>query len=105
MNEHADPLWTAPEGEGQPIAVAPLPAQVGRYRVERLLGEGGFGRVFLARDEELRRRVAVKVPHPHLVATPQDAGAYLAEAVTAAHLDHPGIVPVFDVGRAPDCPF
>jgi len=109
MNEHPDPLRTAPDGEGQPVAAPPppaasLPAHVGRYRVERLLGEGGFGRVFLARDEQLQRRVAVKVPHPHLVASPQDADAYLAEARTAAHLDHPHIVPVFDVGGTPDFP-
>jgi formylglycine-generating enzyme required for sulfatase activity len=81
-----------------------LPAHVGRYRVERLLGEGGFGRVYLARDEQLQRLVAVKVPHRHLVANPQDADAYLAEARTAAGLDHPHIVPVFDVGGTPDFP-
>src|SRR5262249_49803238 len=107
MNEHPDPGETAPEAEGQPVAAAPapaaaLPAQVGRYRVERLLGEGGFGRVYLARDEQLQRRVAVKVAHRHLIASPQDADAYLAEARTAAGLDHPHIVPVFDVGGTPE---
>ncbi|HKI32519.1 MAG TPA: SUMF1/EgtB/PvdO family nonheme iron enzyme [Gemmataceae bacterium] len=109
MSEHPDPLRTAPEGEGQPVAAAPapaalLPAHVGRYRIERLLGEGGFGRVYLARDEQLQRRVAVKVPHPHLIARPQDADAYLAEARTAAGLDHPHIVPVFDVGATLEFP-
>jgi serine/threonine protein kinase/formylglycine-generating enzyme required for sulfatase activity len=109
MNERADALTTIPpEGEGQPVAPAAagavLPAQVGRYRVERLLGEGGFGRVYLARDEQLQRLVAVKVPHPRLIASPQDADAYLAEARTAAGLDHPHIVPVFDVGGTPDFP-
>jgi serine/threonine protein kinase len=109
MNEHPDPGRTAPEAEGHPVALAPapaasLPAHVGRYCVERLLGEGGFGRVYLARDEQLRRLVAVKVPHPHLVASPQDADAYLAEARTAAGLDHPHIVPVFDVGGTANFP-
>jgi serine/threonine protein kinase len=109
MNDHPDPLGTAPEAEGNPVAPAPAPAgslpeYVGRYRVERLLGEGGFGRVYLARDEQLQRRVAVKVPHPHLLASPRDADAYLAEARTAAGLDHPHIVPVFDVGGTSEFP-
>jgi serine/threonine protein kinase/formylglycine-generating enzyme required for sulfatase activity len=109
MNERPDTLRTTPEGEGRPVAdtstsAAALPAHVGRYRVERLLGEGGFGRVYLARDEQLQRLVAVKVPHPHLIASPEDADTYLAEARTAAGLDHPHIVPVFDVGGTPELP-
>jgi hypothetical protein len=81
------------------------PERIGRYRVERLLGEGGFGRVYLAHDEQLRRRVAVKVPHRPLATTPPVLDAHLAEARTAATLDHPHIVPVFDIGRTPEYPF
>jgi formylglycine-generating enzyme required for sulfatase activity len=105
MNDHPDPRRTVPEAEGRPVApAAALPAHVGRYRVERLLGEGGFGRVYLARDEQIQRLVAVKVPHPHLIASPQDADAHLAEARAAAGLDHPHIVPVFDVGGTREFP-
>jgi eukaryotic-like serine/threonine-protein kinase len=77
---------------------ASLPTCIGRYQVKRILGKGGFGVVYLAHDEKLQRLVAVKVPHAHLVAKEGSAEAYLAEARTVANLDHPNIVPVFDVG-------
>src|SRR5713101_5003778 len=78
------------------------PKLIGRYRVERLLGEGGFGRVYLAHDDQLNRPVAIKVPHRHRIAQPDDAAAYLAEARILARLDHPNIVPVYDVGSSGD---
>ena len=110
MSKQGDTVHTAPEQEGQPIAVAEPPAvahpsHIGRYRVEKLLGEGGFGRVYLAHDEQLQRFVAVKVPYRQLVSRPEDADAYLTEARTVANLDHPNIVPVYDVGSTADCPF
>ena len=55
-------------------------------------------------DEQLNRPVAVKVPHAKLISKSEDAEAYLAEARTVANLDHPGIVPVHDVGSTEDCP-
>jgi serine/threonine protein kinase/formylglycine-generating enzyme required for sulfatase activity len=86
------------------IELAVLPEHVGRYRVERVLGRGGFGIVYLAYDDQLDRPVAVKVPHRRLVPRPEDAAAYLAEARTVAKLDHPHIVPVHDVGSTGDFP-
>ena len=71
---------------------------IGRYRIEKVLGKGGFGIVYLAHDDQLQRHVAIKVPHGTLVDRPEDAEAYLAEARTVANLDHPNIVPVHDVG-------
>jgi serine/threonine protein kinase/formylglycine-generating enzyme required for sulfatase activity len=82
---------------GQPPA--PDPAYLGRYRVEKLLGQGSFGRVYLAYDEPLRRLVAVKVPRPDRATLPGYADAYLAEARVLAQLKHPHIVPVYDVGQ------
>jgi len=82
----------------------PAPRQVGRYQIKRFLGRGGFGTVYLAYDQQLDRYVAVKVPHPELIAHPEDAELYLTEARTVANLDHPNIVPVHDVGSTSDFP-
>ena len=79
-----------------------IPSHVGRYCVRSLLGEGGFGCVYLVFDEQLERQVAVKVPHRRLVPGPEAAASYLAEARAAAQLDHPNIVPVYDVGSSDD---
>ncbi len=75
---------------------------IGRYRVIRLLGQGGFGRVYLAQDAELQRPVAIKVPRAERVFRPEDIETYLAEARILARLDHPNIVPVYDVGHTDD---
>lgn len=80
------------------------PQNIGRYQVEKVLGKGGFGLVYLALDEQLQRLVAIKVPHAHLVSKCTDAEVYLSEARTVANLDHPNIVPVFDVGGTEQFP-
>ena len=81
------------------------PQQIGRYRIEKVLGEGGFGLVYLAHDDQLQRLVAIKVPHRTIdCPSAEDAEAYLTEARTVANLDHPNIVPVFDVGSTEQFP-
>jgi serine/threonine protein kinase/formylglycine-generating enzyme required for sulfatase activity len=88
--------------EGPPATSTDLPAWLGRYRVTAELGRGSFGVVYQGYDDELRRDVAIKVPHRQRVARPEDVEAYLAEARMLAALDHPHIVPVHDVGRTED---
>ncbi len=78
------------------------PSKIGRYRIIRRLGQGGFGRVYLAHDDDLDRPVAIKVPNPERITHPEDVEAFLIEARILAKLDHPHIVPVFDVGRTED---
>jgi serine/threonine protein kinase/formylglycine-generating enzyme required for sulfatase activity len=99
LNYRASPTGPPLEGAGDA-----LPERIGRYRVGKVLGEGGFGRVYLAHDEQLSRPVAIKVPHARLVAQPGEAAAYLTEARTVANLDHPNIVPVYDVGSTEQFP-
>ncbi len=93
-----------PTADLPPSKPISLPEHIGRYRVVRLIGKGGFGLVYLAQDEQLQRQVAIKVPHPHLVADDDEAEAYLAEARTVASLDHPHIVTVYDVGATDEFP-
>src|SRR5436190_1637858 len=78
------------------------PSKIGRYRIIHRLGQGGFGRVYLAHDDDLDRPVAIKVPNPERITHPEDVEAFLSEARILAKLDHPHIVPVFDVGRTED---
>src|SRR5262245_36926789 len=99
---HERPRRPRQDRAGAGRAAVRLPSHVGRYRVERLLGEGGFGRVYLGHDDTLRRPVAIKVPHRERAAQPGYAETYLAEARILAGLDHPHIVPVHDVGQTGD---
>jgi serine/threonine protein kinase len=72
-----------------------------RYEALERIGRGGMGAVYLARDRELDRHVALKVldaPRP----TPEDEARLLREARILARLEHPGIVPVHDLGSLPD---
>ena len=85
-------------------APAATPECIGRYEVQRMLGGGGFGTVYLAHDSQLQRSVAIKVPHARLISQQEYAEAYLAEARMVAKLDHPHIVPVHDIGGTANFP-
>ncbi len=74
-------------------------SRVGGYRIERLLGRGGMGSVFLAVDEALERRVALKLLDPALARDERFTRRFLLESKLAARLDHPAIVPVFAAGE------
>ncbi len=78
---------------------ASRPMKFGRYSVLQELGQGGFGTVYLGRDEELQREVAIKIPRHDLFKSPEQARRFLEEARTAANLKHMGIVPIHDVGH------
>ena len=69
----------------------------GEYRIERLLGKGGMGAVFLAHDLTLEREVAIKVLPPDVAQDDQVVRRFAQEAKTAAKLDHPNIIPIYRV--------
>ena len=69
-------------------------ALAGQYDIEREIGRGGMGIVYLARDLKLDRPVAIKTLPAHLAGSPDVRERFLREARTAAHLSHPSIVPI-----------
>ena len=77
----------------------------GRYRLEQKIGEGGMGTVYVAHDRELDRRVAVKILSASYVGDKEVVDRFEREARLTAQLDHPNIVPVYDVGRHDGRPF
>jgi eukaryotic-like serine/threonine-protein kinase len=72
----------------------------GRYRIVRKLGGGGMADVYLAEDQELGRRVAVKILHSRYANDDQFVERFRREATHAAGLSHPNIVSIFDRGEA-----
>ena len=79
--------------------------QVGHYRIERLLGSGGMGEVYVADDLKLGRRVALKVLSSDLVGDPHRRERFEREARAAAALNHPNIVTIHSVEEADGIPF
>jgi len=93
----------SPQPPPVPRELAAGAVLAGRYRIERELGKGGMGRVLIARDEKLGRRVAVKV-----VTAAHDPGRvqrFEQEARTAGSLEHPNVLAVYDLGEQDGVPF
>lgn len=81
-----------------------LPAghSFGNYRIVQLIGEGGFGEVYLAENPLLERRAAVKVLHTGLESDPMLVKRFLNEARAVSAIRHPNIIEVFDAGLTPE---
>lgn len=74
--------------------------QLGRYKINRILGRGGMAAVFEAEDTILRRLVALKVLYAQYVADANLVERFRREAILAARLEHAHIVPIYDVGES-----
>ncbi len=96
----ASGLWQH-EGQASPA----IPERLGEYRILRRLGEGGMGVVFLAQQESVGRRVALKLIRNAELFSPDARERFLREAQAIARLDHPGIVQVLTVGEAGGMPY
>jgi len=79
--------------------------RVGSYTVERLLGAGGAGEVWRARDERLGRHVAIKVMLPHFSTDAERVRRFTDEARAAGALNHPNVLAIYDVGEHHGAPF
>jgi non-specific serine/threonine protein kinase/serine/threonine-protein kinase len=85
--------------EAMAVTDTALPARIGRYRIVRLIGEGGMGAVYEAEQDQPRRTVALKVIKPGL-ASPELLRRFAQEAQALGRLQHPGIAQIYDAGTA-----
>jgi serine/threonine protein kinase len=93
------------EGNSEPAGLASGTVLAGRYRVERLLGSGGMGAVYLAEHILMKKAVAVKVLHREMTMHTEVVARFEREAVAAARIDHPNVAAAMDFGRLGDGSF
>lgn len=89
----------------KPAAIRPSPRRIGTFRLDKFLGEGGFGQVWRAHDTKLDRDVAIKFPRPDKVLSPRRVQDLLQEAKKAAKFDGDGVVTVYEVGESDGVPY
>jgi eukaryotic-like serine/threonine-protein kinase len=82
-----------------------MPSSLGGYSIVKLLGKGGMGAVYLARQVSLDRNVALKVMNPHWAKDPAFLARFTREAYAAAQLVHHNIVQIYDIGEEHETPF
>lgn len=95
----ASDFLARPAAEAFPALASDAGLQVAEFRIQRELGRGAMGAVYLADDTVLHRPVALKVLMPSLVCSPDAVQRFQQEARAAARLDHPGIVRIFRYGE------
>src|SRR5215207_3168549 len=95
MRAAAQALAREPGGQGRSELVG---TEVGTYRIEKLLGAGGMGEVYLASEARLNRRVALKILPPAFVADDERVARFEREARAVSALNHPNLITIYDLG-------
>ena len=101
----ADTVSEAKQPAFQPPAVAELAAKFPQLEILELIGKGGMGAVYKARQTQLDRLVALKILPPGIGADPAFAERFAREAKALAKLNHPGIVTLYEFGSVPASQF
>jgi WD40 repeat protein/serine/threonine protein kinase len=83
----------------EPVDVPP-PSRISHYRIEARIGKGGMGEVYKARDETLRRVVALKMLPAEFTSDPERVRRFEQEALAASRLNHPNIITIFEITGA-----
>lgn len=96
---HSDPQITAAEGTpGERTGLLPGTTLAGRYEIDRLIGEGGMGDVYLAKHLKIDKLVAIKVLAPEQTRRPRTVSRFLQEAKAASKIRHDNVVDITDFG-------
>ena len=82
-----------------------IPKVIGDFTIEKLIGHGGMGRVYLGQDDQLGRRVAIKLMSPSRAAEAVSRQRFLRESKAAAAINHPHIVTIYQVGEYEGLPY
>ena len=100
-------LQGGPTSEDEDVAMDEMEAlaQQGRYTLKRRLAAGGMGVVYEAEDHKLKRTVALKMIRGSTFANAAEVARFTIEAEAAAALDHPNIVPIYEIGQLDGQPF
>ena len=77
----------------------PTGTVIGRYTIDRCIGRGGMGAVYEATHNDLKKRVAIKALDPRYADDPEVSARFLREGESAARIQHPNVVDIYDVGR------
>jgi Protein kinase domain len=96
----ASPVPSFVASSSLPLLFQPGMVIGGRYRILRILGEGGMGAVYQARDQELERIIALKVIRPELAGNASILQRFKQELILARHVTHKNVIRIYDMGEA-----